>query len=147
VGVFVGTNPGFASREQCSAFKKEELWQKSQIRIVLFDVGGVLVELPGVPTMLAWMGNRVLQQEPLRMWLTSPVVKAFETGRATPEVFADQLIAEMALPVGRDQLLHKFSDGTLGEILAEAGFERHGKTFRHGPMLAREKMWLTIRAA
>jgi putative hydrolase of the HAD superfamily len=74
--------------------------QKSHIRIVLFDVGGVLVELPGVPTTLAWIGNRVSHEELSRMWLTSPVVRAFETGRATPEVVADQLIAEMALPVG-----------------------------------------------
>ncbi len=88
--------------------------QKNQIRIVLFDVGGVLVELPGVPAVLAWMGNRVSPEELLRMWLTSPVVRAFETGRATPEVFADQLIAEMALPVGRDQLLDEFTRWTLG---------------------------------
>jgi hypothetical protein len=74
--------------------------QKSQIRIVLFDVGGVLVELSGVPTMLAWIGNRVSHEELSRMWLTSPVVRVLETGRATPEVFADQLIAGMALPVG-----------------------------------------------
>lgn len=90
--------------------------QKSQIRIVLFDVGGVLVELPGVPTMLAWMGNRISQDELSRMWLASPVVRAFETGRATPEVFADQLIAEMALPVGRDQLLDEFTHWTLGPL-------------------------------
>src|ERR1700674_3050242 len=88
--------------------------QKSQIRIGLFDVGGVLVELPGVPTMLAWMGNRGSPEELLRMWLTSPVVRAFETGRATLEVFADQLIAEMALPVGRDQPLDEFTRWTVG---------------------------------
>lgn len=35
----------------------------------------------------------------------------------------------------------------LDEILAEAGFERHGKTFRQRPMLAREKMQLTLPAA
>jgi len=88
--------------------------QKNQIRIVLFDVGGVLVELSGVPTMLAWMGNRVTPEELWRIWLTSPVVRAFETGRTTPEVFADQLIAEMDLPVGREQLLEEFTRWTIG---------------------------------
>jgi HAD superfamily hydrolase (TIGR01509 family) len=86
----------------------------NQIGIVLFDVGGVLVELSGVPTMLAWMGNRVSTEERWKMWLTSPVVRAFETGRSTPEIFADQLIAEMALPVGRDRLLQEFARWTLG---------------------------------
>jgi hypothetical protein len=37
--------------------------------------------------------------------------------------------------------------GTLDEILAEAGFERHGKTFRQRAILAREKMRLTLPAA
>jgi putative hydrolase of the HAD superfamily len=48
------------------------------------------------------------------MWLTSPVVRAFETGRTAPEMFADQLIAEMALPVGRERLLQEFTRWTLG---------------------------------
>jgi glucose-1-phosphatase len=81
---------------------------KNQIQVVLFDVGGVLVELSGVPTMLGWMDNRVSPEELWRMWLTSPAVRAFETGRSTPEKFAQDLIAEMALPVGDDQLLREF---------------------------------------
>ncbi len=81
----------------------------NQIRVVLFDMGGVLVDLSGVPTMLAWMGDRASSEDLWRMWLTSPTVRAFETGRATPEDFADQLIAEMALPVGRDHLLEEFT--------------------------------------
>jgi len=83
--------------------------RKHQIRVVLFDLGGVLVELSGVPTMLAWMSNRVSSEELWKMWLTSPVVRAFETGRATPEWFADQLIAEMGLLIGTRQLLDEFA--------------------------------------
>jgi hypothetical protein len=37
--------------------------------------------------------------------------------------------------------------GTLEEILAESGFERRGKTYRPGPILAREKMRLVLLAA
>ena len=37
--------------------------------------------------------------------------------------------------------------GTLNEILAEAGFERRGRTYRQRPILAREKMRLTLPAA
>lgn len=81
----------------------------NEIRVVLFDIGGVLVELSGVPAMLAWMENRVSRDELLTMWLTSPVVRAFETGRVTADVFADELIAEMALPVRRERLLEEFT--------------------------------------
>jgi FMN phosphatase YigB (HAD superfamily) len=88
--------------------------QNHPIRVVLFDVGGVLVEVSGVSTMLAWMGNRISPEELWRMWLSSPVVRAFETGQTTPEVFAHQLIAEMALPVGADTLLEEFTRWTTG---------------------------------
>ena len=37
--------------------------------------------------------------------------------------------------------------GTLEEILAESGFERRGKTYRQRPILAREKIRLTLPAA
>jgi glucose-1-phosphatase len=84
------------------------------IRVVLFDVGGVLVEVSGVSTMLGWMGNRITPEELWRMWLRSPVVRAFETGRTTPAVFADQLIAEMELPIGADTLLEQFTRFTQG---------------------------------
>lgn len=36
--------------------------------------------------------------------------------------------------------------GTLEEIVAESGFERRGKTSRQRPILAREKMRLTLPA-
>jgi hypothetical protein len=37
--------------------------------------------------------------------------------------------------------------GTLDEILAESGFERRGRTYRQRPILAREKLRLTLPAA
>jgi putative hydrolase of the HAD superfamily len=79
------------------------------IGVVLFDLGGVLVELSGVSSMLGWMENRISREELLRMWLASPVVRAFETGQVASELFADQLIVEMNLPVGRDELLDEFT--------------------------------------
>ena len=75
------------------------------IRIVLFDIGGVLVEPSGVATMLAWMRNSVSPEQLWRMWLTSSCVRAFETGRLSPEAFADQVIAEFGLPVPHDVFL------------------------------------------
>jgi len=86
----------------------------SKTRVVLFDVGGVLVQLNGVPTMLQWLGHRVSTDELWKMWLSSPVVRAFESGKIAPEVFADRLIDDMKLPVGREQLLREFVEWTLG---------------------------------
>jgi glucose-1-phosphatase len=81
----------------------------NQIRVVLFDLGGVLVELAGVPTMLGWLDNRVSAEELWKMWLESSAVRAFETGRTDAGSFADELIAEMALPVAREKLIEEFT--------------------------------------
>jgi hypothetical protein len=53
----------------------------SNPRVLLFDVGGVLVQLSGVETMLRWMGESATSDEMWRMWLHSTPVREFETGR------------------------------------------------------------------
>jgi len=79
------------------------------IRVVLFDLGGVLVELSGVAALLAWMNNRLSAEELFMMWLRSPAVRSFERGQASPKVFAEQLIKEMGLPVEGQQFLTEFT--------------------------------------
>ena len=79
------------------------------IRVVLFDIGGVLVEPSGVATMLDWMRNTVTPEELWRMWLTSPCVRAFETGLLSPEEFADQVIIDFRLPVQRAEFLEEMT--------------------------------------
>jgi FMN phosphatase YigB (HAD superfamily) len=76
-----------------------------RLRVILFDVGGVLVEPSGVATMLSWMNHRVSAEELWKLWLTSPTVRAFETGKTSAEDFADCVIADFALPVTRSVFL------------------------------------------
>lgn len=79
------------------------------IEVVLFDLGGVLVEVRGVSTMLAWLDNKLSVEELWALWLSSPAVRRFETGRAAPDEFADQIIRELSLPVGSQEFLRAFS--------------------------------------
>lgn len=79
-----------------------------KVRLVLFDVGGVLVELSGLPQLLAWLGNRLTTDQVITLWLNFPSVRSFEAGKIPPEAFAEQLIAEMALPVSKDEYLESF---------------------------------------
>lgn len=79
------------------------------IRVVLFDIGGVLVEPSGVATMLAWMQHNVSTEQLWRMWLTSSCVREFETGRLSPEAFAGQVIAEFGLPVTPEVFLEEMT--------------------------------------
>jgi glucose-1-phosphatase len=79
-----------------------------EIEVVLFDVGGVLVEMKGVPTMLAWLDHKISVEKLWRLWLSSTAVREFETGRIEPSDFADQIIREMRLPVSDEEFLSAF---------------------------------------
>lgn len=79
-----------------------------RIRVVLFDVGGVLVELVGTPMLLSWAGIQLSPDSVWERWLTSPTVRAFETGRISASEFSVRLIREMKLAVKPDELLEQF---------------------------------------
>jgi len=84
------------------------------VRIILFDVGGVLVELSGVPTLHGWLGNRYSSDEIWHAWLHSPAVRAFETGRIDAQTFAQRLIAELAVDVAPQVFLDAFEAWAVG---------------------------------
>jgi glucose-1-phosphatase len=84
------------------------------IRAVVFDLGGVLIELSGVPTFNTWVGDHVTPDEIWKRWLTSPAVRAFERGQTGAEEFAEQLIDEFALPVNRQAFLDAFGSWPRG---------------------------------
>ena len=79
--------------------------ERNEIRVVLFDVGGVLVELSGLAMLLSWLGPRVTAEQARTLWLASPVVRLFETGKMQPVAFAEQMISELSLRVGSKEFL------------------------------------------
>jgi len=81
---------------------------RGDIRVLLFDVGGVLVQLGGVTVILEWLGNRMSAEELWRRWLQSAAVRQFETGQIDARSFAAGVIAEFDLPVGPQQFLDSF---------------------------------------
>ena len=80
----------------------------ANIRILLFDVGGVLVQLSGVEVMLGWLGKRVTVDELWRRWLQSAPVRQFETGQIDASEFAARVTREFDLPVDPQQFLDAF---------------------------------------
>ena len=89
-------------------------WGIDTIDIILFDLGGVLVELSGIPTMLEWTRNKYNVEELGEIWLQSPSVRSFETGRSTPDRFAKDVITEMDLPVTKDEFIQRFTHWPMG---------------------------------
>lgn len=77
--------------------------------VIVFDLGGVLVELGGVTRMLELLSHRLSVEELWTRWLTSPSVRAFETGQCDAEAFAHALLAEFELAISPAQLLEEFT--------------------------------------
>jgi glucose-1-phosphatase len=84
------------------------------VKVVLFDVGGVLVQLSGVATVLGWVADRWTPAELWRRWLHSPAVRAFETGRTDATTFAADLVAELELGVEPALFLESFAGWPTG---------------------------------
>ena len=80
----------------------------NDIRVLLFDVGGVLVQLSGVEAMLQWLGHRISEDELWRRWLQSVPVRQFETGQIDADAFAIGVTAEFGLGVEPRQFLEAF---------------------------------------
>jgi len=80
----------------------------ADIRLLLFDVGGVLVELGGVEVILAWLGNRLTADELWHRWLQSVAVRRFESGQIDAPEFAAGVIAEFGLAVEPKRFLESF---------------------------------------
>src|SRR5580658_3969494 len=78
-------------------------------RVVLFDVGGVLVELGGIDALLGWLGAQTTAEELWKVWLRSPAVRAFERGQIEPLAFADEILAELRLGIAPQTFLDSFA--------------------------------------
>jgi putative hydrolase of the HAD superfamily len=85
-------------------------------RVVLFDLGGVLVELGGVDRFGRLIGETD-ESEIWHVWLTSYWVRRFERGRCTREEFAVGMVAEHSLTVGADVFLEEFLNWPQGLIV------------------------------
>ena len=88
--------------------------------MILFDVGGVLVELTGVDQMMAWTGNRHSVEELWRLWLESPTVRDFESGRIETIPFSQRLVEEFELSATPEAVIASFDgwiDGPYPEVV------------------------------
>jgi putative hydrolase of the HAD superfamily len=77
--------------------------------VIVFDLGGVLVELAGVQRMIELMGGATSVEELWRRWLSSESVRAFESGRIASEEFAVAAVTEFGLSIDAASWLKEFS--------------------------------------
>lgn len=88
--------------------------QFSYIGVLLFDVGGVLVQLSGIETMLDWLGHTLTAEELWLRWLRSASVRQFETGLTEANEFALGVTREFNLDIAPARFLESFEGWPLG---------------------------------
>ena len=77
-------------------------------RVILFDLGGVLVENTGEQGLSSLLPYQLGRQELWARWLASDAVRRFECGQIPPEVFAARFIEEWRLEVGPAAFIESF---------------------------------------
>ncbi len=85
------------------------------VDLVLFDLGGVLIELPGVRAMMELTG--IGSEEDLwRRWLTCRWVRRFESGGCSETEFAAGVVADWQLELSPSAFLQAFRDWPTGPL-------------------------------
>jgi len=77
--------------------------------VILFDLGGVLIELAGVDRMLELCNHAFSTDELWARWLASEGVRRFESGRASPDEFGAAMLNEFGLSIAAAQFLEEFT--------------------------------------
>lgn len=81
---------------------------------VVLDIGGVLVEVDADRRLEEWTDGRLKAHEFWPMWLSSPAVKRFETGRTDGPTFAQEAVAEFGLAMDPETFLQDFKEWIVG---------------------------------
>jgi len=81
--------------------------------VILFDLGGVLVESRGREVLRALL-PRLGERELMERWLASPAVDRFERGLSEPQAFAREFVAEWDLALSAEEFVESFAGWVTG---------------------------------
>lgn len=85
-----------------------------KITHLVFDLGGVIVELRGLPVLPQWTGSNESPESTWEKWLTSSAPKAFESGLIGADEFAERIVTELSMEVSAKEYLDYFTRLPIG---------------------------------
>ena len=76
--------------------------------LLLFDLGGVLVRLTGVPRMMHLTNNRYSVEQLWEQWIYSVSVREYESGKISTAAFGRAIVNEFAMDIDPQQYCEEF---------------------------------------
>ena len=85
-----------------------------EISHLVFDLGGVIIELRGPPILNEWTGADDTPEAVWEKWLTSNAPRAFESGQIDKDTFASMIVEELSLKISDNDFLNYFTSVPVG---------------------------------
>ena len=82
---------------------------KIGIKVVLFDLGGVLIDFIGMRRIRELMPVELPEEELWRIWLTSRAVRRHDAGKSKLEEFVPEIVSELKLRISEEDFLKEFN--------------------------------------
>ncbi|BFM49052.1 HAD family phosphatase [Marinomonas sp. THO17] len=110
--------------------------QQHHIRVVMFDLGNVLVDLGEVSQMHAMLNTQGEESQVWLQWLGSPAVKAFDTGKIDFDTFASRLLAEVNSNADKESFKQAFQTWPRGLFAGALDLVKQVKPEYHKAILS-----------
>lgn len=85
-------------------------------KVILFDLGGVLIDFAGLREIEKMLTPPLTPEEVRHRWITSRSVVDFERGLLSPRIFAERFLAEWGFAVQPDAFLSLFRSWNRGPL-------------------------------
>jgi len=84
------------------------------ISAVLFDIGGVLIELNGLPSIAKLLDSDQSLDDIYKYWMAAPSVIGHETGKLDTDTFAQEVVKDLKLSITPDAFMENFRTWIVG---------------------------------
>jgi glucose-1-phosphatase len=84
------------------------------VKVLLFDLGGVLVEFSGVRDLAPLLRSEATESEIIERWSSCPHTKAFGVGALSREDFAERFVRDWDVDLPPDRFLQAFRSWSKG---------------------------------
>ncbi len=79
-----------------------------QITHIVFDLGGVIIELRGAPIRREWTSANETHEQMWEKWLTANAPRQFEAGKIDTQTFGNMIVDELSLSISSAEFLDYF---------------------------------------